>query len=62
MLSLEGEYFPNSYFRVFHDLNHKDLVAFLKNLLLLGFVLTVVNNSRGLSHSYQIFLITLDVP
>lgn len=52
MLSLEAEYFPNYVVSgLFHDLKHKDFVAFLKKFSLLGFVLTFVNNSTGLSGS-----------
>lgn len=49
-LSLEGEYVPNYVVSgLFHDLKHEDFIAFLKKFSL-GFVLTLVNNSTGLSH------------
>lgn len=52
MLSLEGEYFPGYVVSgLFHHMKHEGFVAFLKKILLLGFVLTLVNNSTVLSHS-----------
>lgn len=52
VLSAEGRYFPRYFVSgLFHDLKHNDFVAFPKKFLLLCFVLTLVNNSIGLSHS-----------